>query len=42
MAGADQDELRRQAFSDRIREWARTHGREAGLAAAEAFKRLDP
>ncbi len=42
MGGADQDELKRQAFADRIRGWARDHGREAGLKAAEAFKRLDP
>ena len=42
MGGADQDELRRQAFADRIRGWAREQGHEAGLVCAETFKRLTP
>ena len=42
MGGADQDELRRQAFADRIRAWARDQGRSASMAYAEAFKRLTP
>jgi LmbE family N-acetylglucosaminyl deacetylase len=42
MGGADQSELRRQAFADRIRSWAREQGRAAGLSHAESFKRLTP
>jgi LmbE family N-acetylglucosaminyl deacetylase len=42
MGGADQNELRRQAFADRIRSWAREQGREAALSAAESYKRLTP
>ena len=42
MGGADQNQLRRQAFADRIRAWAKEQGREVGLAAAESFKRLTP
>ena len=42
MGGAEQDDLRRQAFADRIRQWATEAGEPVGLAQAEAFKRLRP
>ena len=42
MGGAEKDDLRRQAFADRIREWASEAGDPVGLAQAEAFKRLRP
>jgi LmbE family N-acetylglucosaminyl deacetylase len=42
MGGADQDELRRQAFSDQVREWAAEQGKSGGLLLAESFKRVVP
>jgi LmbE family N-acetylglucosaminyl deacetylase len=42
MGGADRDELRRQAFVDRVSAWAAESGAPVGLRAAEAFKRLTP
>ena len=42
MGGADKDELRRQAFADRIRSWARDQGRNNAMTYAEAFKRITP
>ena len=42
MGSADEDELSRQRFVDHIERWAAREGAEAGLDAAEAFKRLKP
>ena len=42
MGGADRDELRRQAFVDRVTAWAAESGAAVGLRAAETFKRLSP
>jgi LmbE family N-acetylglucosaminyl deacetylase len=42
MGGAETDDERRVAFTDRIRDWVARSGEAAGLAAAEAFKRVRP
>ncbi len=42
MGGAEQDDERRDAFSERIRRWATEAGAAVGLPAAERFKRLTP
>ncbi len=42
MGGADSGDQARAAFRDRIVDWARRAGQPVGLAAAEAFKRLEP
>ncbi len=42
MGGAEQDELRRQAFADQVREWAAAQGSDGGLMFAESFKRVTP
>jgi LmbE family N-acetylglucosaminyl deacetylase len=42
MGGAERNEIKRQAFTDRIHDWAREQGAPAGLAAAESFKRINP
>lgn len=42
MGGAEQAEDKRQAFVARLRRWAAKQGEQAGLEAAEAFKRINP
>ncbi len=42
MGDALADDAARDAFRDRIADWARRAGQPVGLAAAEAFKRLAP
>ena len=42
MGGAEQAEDKREAFIDRLRQWAADQGRAAGLDAAESFKRITP
>lgn len=42
MGGAEQTGDNKQAFIDRLRDWAARQGKPAGLEAAEAFKRIKP
>ena len=42
MGGAEQDKRRRDEFVERMRGFAARQGSAAGLAAAEAFKRITP
>ncbi len=42
MGGALSGDAAREAFRDRIADWARRAGEPVGLAAAEAFKRIEP
>ncbi len=42
MGGAQAGGAARNEFRDRIADWARRAGQPVGLAAAEAFKRLEP
>jgi LmbE family N-acetylglucosaminyl deacetylase len=42
MGGAEQDDERRDAFSERIRTWAAEAGATVDLTSAERFKRLTP
>ncbi len=42
MGGAHGGDEARDAFRDRIADWARRAGQPVGLAAAEAFKRIEP
>ena len=42
MGGAESAMDKREAFVDRLREWAADQGRAAGLEAAESFKRITP